>query len=276
MRWLFLGLLAGLLGVVSCGVEDEGSAPQETDEVLSYERFVAHAYQEPDTQMFVINGDELAESELELQDAYGRYVESAQGLARRSQPLAVATLTNGADDVWSSSAALNLTYCVDRKGFGNNYNNVVASMNSAASAWEGVANVNFVHLSNLDSNCTSRTSGVVFNVRQVRGGAYLARAFFPSTSRAGRELLIDRTSFGNIAPWSLTGVLRHELGHALGLRHEHTRPEAGTCFEDNRWRALTTYDAASVMHYPQCNGTNTGDLVLTADDAAGVAQLYPF
>ncbi len=68
--------------------------------------------------------------------------------------------------------------------------------------------------------------------------------------------------------------MRHELGHTIGLRHEHTRPESGTCFEDNNWRALTSYDAASVMHYPQCNGSNNGDLNLTAADKAGVAALY--
>ena len=60
------------------------------------------------------------------------------------------------------------------------------------------------------------------------------------------------------------------------IRHsEHTRPESGTCFEDNTWRALTTYDAKSVMHYPQCNGTQTGDLVITSKDAAGARSLYP-
>jgi serralysin len=30
-----------------------------------------------------------------------------------------------------------------------------------------------------------------------------------------------------------------------------------------------------VMHYPQCNGTNNGDLALTASDKAGAAALYP-
>jgi hypothetical protein len=29
------------------------------------------------------------------------------------------------------------------------------------------------------------------------------------------------------------------------------------------------------MHYPQCNGTQTGDLVLTSMDKTGAKALYP-
>jgi len=153
---------------------------------------------------------------------------------------------------------------------------VVSAMNSATSAWESAAGggVNFVHASAQDGNCTSRNTSVVFNVRQVTTSQYLARAFFPSTSRKGREILVATSTFGNISPWTVTGVLRHELGHTIGFRHEHTRPESGTCFENSSWRALTAYDSSSVMHYPQCNGTQNGDLSLTNLDKAGAAALY--
>jgi hypothetical protein len=68
-------------------------------------------------------------------------------------------------------------------------------------------------------------------------------------------------------------AITHELGHTLGFRHEHTRPEAGTCFEDNNWRPLTPYDSASIMHYPQCNGTSS-NLSMTASDRQGIVALY--
>ena len=51
------------------------------------------------------------------------------------------------------------------------------------------------------------------------------------------------------------------------------RPEAATCFEDNNWRALTPYDSASIMRYPQCNGTSS-NLSMTSRDWIGVRALY--
>jgi hypothetical protein len=111
----------------------------------------------------------------------------------------------------------------------------------------------------------------MFDVRPVSGQPYLARAFFPNYPRASRNLLIDTAAFDT--EWTLAHILGHETGHALGFRHEHTRPEAGVCFEDDDWRPLTPYDSASVMHYPQCNGS-ANDLSFTASDAEGAATLY--
>ena len=269
----FATLVLGLGLVGACSSSDS--------DVLTYEEFKALAYQEPDTGNYIMNGDELVEDEAGMRAAYDSFLESvafaedrAAGLATTEQSLIV-NRVGSADDKWSSSVAGNITYCISSSSFGSRYSTVVSAMNSAAAAWEGTARVNFVHSSNLDGNCSTKSS-VVFNVRQVNvNGQYLARAFFPSSSRRSREVLIDVSSFGNINPWTLTGILRHELGHTLGFRHEHTRPESGACFENTAWRALTAYDAASVMHYPQCNGTQNGDLVLTSLDKTGARALYP-
>ncbi|MEZ4363765.1 MAG: M57 family metalloprotease [Kofleriaceae bacterium] len=271
MKKITLGslVLVSLLGAAGCGTDEPMT--------LTYEEFRAQAAYDAETDTYVIDGDQLVENEAQMRQMYERFLASVNavesGLRTVQQGLIVNTV-GGADDKWNASQAANLTYCVSSKSFGSNYAAVVAAMNAATADWESSARVNFVHSSSLDGNCSSR-SNVVFNIRSVRTSQYLARAFFPSTSRRGREILISTSSFGNINPWTLTGILRHELGHTIGFRHEHTRPESGVCFEDNNWRALTTYDSASVMHYPQCNGTQNGDLTLTARDRAGAAALYP-
>ena len=258
-----------------------GTGCAEDSDVLSYEAFRAQAYQEPDTGYFILNGDELIETDEAMEAAYDAYLQSVADAEDREAGLATVEQTlivnrvGGQDDRWPQATANNLTYCISQSSFGSNYTKVVNAMASATSAWEAAGNFDFVHVSSQDGNCTSRNNNVVFNVRQVKTSQYLARAFFPSTGRRGREILVSKSSFGNISPWTLTGILRHELGHTLGFRHEHTRPEAGVCFEDNNWRALTAYDSESVMHYPQCNGDQNGDLVLTNLDKAGAGALYP-
>ncbi len=265
--------VVAVLATLGCG-----TAPDAEEAVtLSFEQFRAAAYQEPDTGVFITNGDELAETEDDLAEAYGRYVAGLGAPAQVPDDLMplIVNVVNGQDDRWASATATNITYCVSSKTFGSRYSTVVTAMNSATAAWEATSSVNFVHVSSLDGNCTASTAGVVFDVRQVSTSQYLARAFFPSTTRRSRNILISTSSFGNITPYTLAGVLRHELGHTIGFRHEHTRPESGTCFENSSWRALTAYDASSVMHYPQCNGANRGDLVLTSFDKTGARALYP-
>lgn len=245
-----------------CAMEAEEPVEDVADTQLSWEEFQANVYQEPDTGIYIVNGDEPIETREELY----KFWESLQDGAL------IVHRAGSADAKWSAAVQNNITYCVSTT-FGAKYNETVQAMASATGAWEAAANVDFVHLSQYDSNCTANQGNVVFDVRPVNTNQYLARAFFPNQSRKSRNVLIAGSAYGSNP--DVTGVLRHELGHALGFRHEHTRPESGTCFEDTSWRALTPYDSSSVMHYPQCNGKNTWALTLTNQDKAGAAALYP-
>ena len=266
MKCITTALFSFAMIVGGCAMDTDDVNISSTGDDPTWEEFEASTYREAwEGGVYIVDGDTPVETVEQLREFYDAIYGDGALIVNR---------VGGRDDRWSNSAKTNITYCVSRSSFGSRYNTVVSAMNSATGAWEAASGVNFVHASQYDSSCNASQTGVVFDVRQTSGAGYLARAFFPSSSRRSRNVIIDSSSFGNISPYSLTGILRHELGHTLGFRHEHTRPEAGACFENNSWRALTSYDSASVMHYPQCNGSNRGDLVLTSRDKSGAAALY--
>ena len=258
--WLSALAVAGSL----VGCLEQAPEVQDNQADLTWDEFLTMVHREADTGVYIVNGDEPIVGEKKLREFYEGLIGNGELIVHQS---------GGSDAAWNATQKLNLTYCVST-GFGSNYTNAVTAMAGAAADWEAVANVDFIHVSAQDSNCTNSNNNVLFDVNPVNaGGQYLARAFFPGESRAARNILIDASTW-SVTSWTPRGIIRHEIGHTLGFRHEHTRPEAGTCFEDNNWRSLTSYDSSSVMHYPQCNGTQNGDLVITAADAQGAESLY--
>src|SRR5690606_12344043 len=88
----------------------------------------------------------------------------------------------GGDAKWSNTQKLDIRYCVS-DSFGSRKAAVLAAMEVATTnGWEAAANVNFVHVTSEDSNCTPSNNNVIFDVRPVSGQPYLARAFFPNQS----------------------------------------------------------------------------------------------
>ncbi|PCI29253.1 MAG: peptidase M10 [SAR324 cluster bacterium] len=272
-----------VLLAVSCKESsDDNQGSAQTENYSTFENFESQAYRGADG-VYVVNGDTPVENEKKLKEFYDTYIAPvyADNGITAAQPIQADTplivhQVNGVDAVWDSQQKQNLTYCISNN-FGSNKAKVVADMASATAAWELVSQLDFIYESSQDASCTSSNNNVVFDVNPVNsGGQYLARAFFPDQSRSTRNVLIDDSSF-TVDPngtLQLVGILRHELGHTVGFRHEHTRPESGTCFEDNNWRGLTNYDSSSVMHYPQCNGTGDWSLTLTSKDKDGSACLY--
>lgn len=247
----------------------------------TFEEFLATVYKEPgEDGKYIVSGDIPIANRKQLEE-YFRQMKSGAGQTAGGKLIVMnnALIVNqegGRDTVWNATAKRNLTYCVSST-FGPRQASVVADMEAATDAWEQSADVDFRHVASEDATCTASNANVVFDVRPVDvNGQYLARAFFPNEPRADRNVLVDESSF-DLDPdekLTLVGILRHELGHSLGWRHEHTRPESGTCFEDANWRPLSAYDKFSVMHYPQCNGGGDWSLELTAMDRVGAACIY--
>ena len=242
----------------------------------SFEEFEAQVYHEPfQGGKYIVNGDTPILNKKQLQEFFEQRIQKEPQEGDTVDQL-ILHQVSGEDAKWNANQKQFLTYCVS-KTFNNRYNQAVQSMHNAGKAWSAVSDIKFIHLATEDSNCTASNPNVMFDVRPVNvNGQYLARAFFPQEPRHSRNVLIDESGF-QLDPnnkLTLEGILRHELGHTLGFRHEHTRPDSGTCFEDNNFREVTNYDPFSVMHYPQCNGKGNWSLTLTNIDKNGVACIY--
>lgn len=170
-----------------------------------------------------------------------------------------------------------LTYCVLKSTFEDeaNYELVRNNMRQATWAWEGTCGIKFEYKQTLDESPTNSPEGVLFTVREINAlGKFIASAFFPNEPANRRRVLIDPSYYAT--SFDKVGVLRHELGHVLGFRHEHIRSGAPpVCQGEDTGDTieLSAYDPQSVMHY-FCGGVGTRELQITSLDKTASRLVY--
>jgi len=171
-----------------------------------------------------------------------------------------------------------LSYHIRKETFTDaEYRDVRANMNAATKAWMDICGVEFNHVVELDNPQVRGTRKTLFDVRKVDAhGAFIAAAFFPNDPPERRILVIDPSYFSPSLGFDTIGVLRHELGHVLGFRHEHIRSGAPpSCPKEDLAHTipLGSYDPQSVMHY-FCGNVGSKTLEITSVDRDGARQLY--
>lgn len=199
-----------------------------------------------------------------------------------TRKLTLAKRLNGRSAVWPNGSILK--YTILRRSFDSpeNFQRIRAYMDEATKGWMRVCNIRFEY----DSSQTGlpRDSGPVnglsFVIRELNvNGDFIASAFFPGDPIYKRKLFIDPSFYGS--SFQQAGVLRHELGHILGFRHEHVWSQEEACrgesiiAEGLGAQRVTVYDPYSVMHY-KCGNSGTLDLKITGYDSIGARKVYPF
>ena len=232
-----------------------------------------------DTEFFIVEGDVPLREEDLLPYAAARIdlAKRAQDDPEVKKQGLIAIEADGAILRWSRGKVLD--YCVYRPTFNSDeeYETVVRDMQFATSDWAGLCGVTFEYRADKDHDPNLAFGDVLFPVvRQNGGGNTIAMAFFPNDPVERRLVVCFDGYFSGGSGFDPVGVLRHELGHVLGFRHEHIRPEAPDFFHPEsleHTHFLTDYDPQSVMHYIG-PGVGNPELEFTEGDRDGSQRVY--
>lgn len=176
-----------------------------------------------------------------------------------------------------------LRYSITRSTFPNEqaYQQVKKEFQQASSDWQGLCNIKLEYHPEKDQLPYSATNPQGINFMVIYGEInpgddpnVIAMAFYKN--ELYNKVNVFPAYFQDIAV-SKPGVLRHEIGHILGFRHEQLSRDAPVeCLGQERIgkvRPLTPYDHNSIMHY-MCGMFDNTRMIFTERDTLGSNQIY--
>ena len=247
-----------------------------------FDRYVSKGPVEPEVfgglELYVAEGDLLLDK-VQLDALCQQLAKRMAGVLPGDMKEGLVAMTDDGDHILRWRPGKLLSYAVVKNSFGNNawYETAVDAMHQATASWESICGVEFEHLAALDTGITAGAESPAFLVGRVNaGGDFIAAAFFPDDPPVRRRVVIDPSFFAANLNYDRVGVLRHELGHVLGFRHEHILSGApAICPNEDVEHILPlgVYDPKSVMHY-FCGGSGTRELEFSLRDREDAPKVY--
>jgi hypothetical protein len=272
---------AAVLGASRMTVADYDRVLADPEDDEAFENFLAKLPTFEVTQGGALRRYYVYQGDLPLTRGQVRRLMNAQSGERTTsqilahKPELTVLSLNGVDQILPRPRRA-VTYTVDRASFDDPsvYAAAVMALAQGGAAWVAACPVkcalSFSHSTAEDASpIEGRTT---FIVRYVRDASpFIAVGFFPNDPVGARYLYVfprfKTTSYDR------SGVMRHEIGHVLGYRHEQVRGIKGCAQEDDDWRPVGKYDPGSAMHY-YCGGGGTMLLALSSEDIKQHAALY--
>lgn len=183
----------------------------------------------------------------------------------------IVNIVNGQYDYLKTEDDRSLKYAIDRGSFRSSQeaDSALDNFQMGAQAWVDACKECGVSFSLVEDS--SDVDFVISYVDDVDGP--IARAFFPSYPKDLWRVEVFPDFFSDNLSFDQVGVMRHEIGHILGFRHEHIGNIPGCFAEGGTYQPITPYTPNSVMHY-MCGNGGSFDLALRETDVEGYRCLY--